>query len=544
MKPTPFDQERFQNWAKFSITCLVFVSTFWWATSETETEMPSSPRQPASQIEANNMLNKIQSLRKEIANPQIYNATTCVNYLSEEYRKVFELKPETLDQTSVTLSARRLLEELFALRMDLRSRYLLLTEKSEFKETCAFAHRKAFRAMRVMEDYLGEASVGFPYDFYLDRKEQILKGSVQETIVPAFGAAETNILWNPKYKSLSGSYTPQSGDLILSRGNASTSAAIARITDEDTNFSHLSIVNRNSQTNQLETVEAHIEIGSNIFDYEKDYVNDKKVRATVFRLKNPRWSEEENQRVASNAAESIRNYVSDYKTKNGKSICYNFTMDMKVDSCMFCSQIISVAYKLLGTDLNVPKYQSTISPKNTSFLEMMGVTAKQTFAPADIELDPRFELVAEWRDYNRIHHAHQLDAILTAMYKWMDEKGYRLQPTLFQELQGNFGYVLRRIPILESVTGFNEKFPLNMPGKTIKGVQALNSVATALKTYLEDEETKLNGMRRLSPKEMLEKLEVLREMDYQDWLATSGKLLVKSKMNPQHTFHTYFKPKK
>jgi hypothetical protein len=543
MKKSKFDQERFQNWAKFSVTCFVFVGTFWLATNESEVNPEQFHRQPASQIEANAMFNKIQSLKKEIADPNTYNAKTCVSYLSEEYRKVFELRPDTLDQSSVTQSARILLEELFALRMDLRRRYILLAQQSELNKSCAFAHRKAFRAMRVMEDYLGEASMNFPYNFYLDQKEQILKGTAHETVIPAFGAADTNILWNPKYQSSNGAYIPQSGDLILSRGNASTSAAISRITDEDSNFSHLSTVYRNPQTNRLETIEAHIEIGSNIFDYEKEYVNDNKVRAAVFRLKNPKLSEDENQKLANKAAEAIHSYVKDYQTKNRKNICYNFTMDMKVDSCLFCSQIISFSYKLIGSDLNVPQFQSTILPKNTAFLEMMGVTARQTFAPADIELDPRFELVAEWRDYNRIHHAHHLDAILTAMYKWMDEKSYRLQPSLLQEIKGKFGYILRRIPILESVSGFDEKFPLNMPVKTIKGVQALNSVTNALKAYLEDEETTLGGIRRLSPKEMLEKLEILREKDYQDWQARLANPLAKSELNPQYSFHSYFKPK-
>lgn len=533
-----------QSWLIFSMTSFVFIGTFWWSfTAQNVSPEEALPRTPAQAFQSSDVLDKIRQLKKDISNPAIYNAQTCETYIQSEYQKVFELNVESFDDNSIILNSDKILNAVFALRLALREQYAKLTGQSGFRESCAFAHRKAFRAMRVLEDYLGEAALGFPYNNYYKNREKILKAELPEITIPAFQSASTNTLWNPKYKPADLKYVPQDGDLILSRGNASTSAAIARITDEDSNFSHLSVVRKNPETNRFETMEAHIEIGSKVFDYEKDYINDKKVRAVVFRLKDPSRTDEQNTQLASQAAQAIRSHVLNYQKKFGKNICYNFSMDMNIENCLFCSQLASYAFKLVDPSFNMPRFQSTLNPKNTSFLNMMGVTARRTFAPADIELDPRFELVAEWRDYNRLHHAHHLDAILTSMYKWMDDLGYQLNPSFSQQLQGNFGYVLRRIPLVETISGMDEKFPLNMPGKTIKGVQALNAAVNALKAYIEDEELKSNGVKRLSPRQMMQKLDAFRPVEYSDWQADASSPFVDAQINPQYRFHDYFRPK-
>lgn len=535
MKTTQPHQNPLHFWLKAGLTCFVFVTTFWWAARQTEsTDLASTADSHA--IQATEILQKIQKLRADIQDLNAFNSVRCAEFLNKEYTQVFDLNPQSLDLNSIGASAKTILDAVFTLRLELRDRYRSLSMANGFPESCVNAHRRAYRAMRVFEDYLGEASLGFPYNEYLDHKEDILNEKRKQTTVLAFQNSRTNTLWNPKYapQNLDESYIPRSGDLILSRGTASTSAAIARITDEDSNFSHLSMVYYNPNLKKFETIEAHIEIGSNVFDYQKDYITDGKVRAAVFRLNDRNRSDDENMKLAEKAAQSIRDYVANYKTEhNGSSICYNFTMRMDKENCLFCSQLVSFAYKLASPDFNLPKFQSSIHPRNRSFVDMMGMQADRTFAPADIELDPRFELVAEWRDYNRVHHAHLLDAILTAMYNWMDKDNYELRPSFFQGLSGGLAFFGRRIPLVDVISGLDSKFPLNMPPKTLNGVRALNSTTNAMKAYLDDQEEALgrNGFRRLTPKQMLEKLEDLRKLQ-----GTEG-------LDKEYDFRSYFKSK-
>ena len=65
--------------------------------------------------------------------------------------------------------------------------------------------------------------------------------------------------------------------------------------------------------------------------------------------------------------------------------------------------------------------------KNRDFVDRIGVTAKETFAPADIELEPDFDLVAEWQDYRVTSRLRLQDLLMDKLFLWMDEYDYRFQ---------------------------------------------------------------------------------------------------------------------
>src|SRR5207237_1984001 len=78
--------------------------------------------------------------------------------------------------------------------------------------------------------------------------------------------------------------TIHSGDILVSRGGAPTSALIARGNDFPGNFSHVALVHVDEQTRAASVIEAHIERGVVVSSFA-DYLADKKLRLMALRLR-------------------------------------------------------------------------------------------------------------------------------------------------------------------------------------------------------------------------------------------------------------------
>jgi hypothetical protein len=95
------------------------------------------------------------------------------------------------------------------------------------------------------------------------------------------------------------------------------------------------------------------------------------------------------------------------------------------------------------------------------------------FAPSDVEMEPNFEVLGEWRDVSRVISNQMMDAILTKLLAWGDE-GYVFAPTMVMKLKADLGHLLRLI-------GFKKKeLPTNMPISVISTVFALDPTVNAL----------------------------------------------------------------
>ncbi len=542
------------NLQKIYVTaCLIFSfgGVLFWVSKHSSLRESQSQRGIAS-IEPADITRDLLRFKNTFTS-NAFRIETCERILQSEFEKLTRYNFREFNIQSIQPTAFQLMNQVFSIRTDLRERMIQLlspairsdslteSDRSQI-EKCAWAFRRAFRGMRVLEDYLGEASAGFPFD-----RERGAGGSQasKASIMPAFQGGPTFLLWNRKFNLPGAQYVPRSGDIILSRGTASTSAAIARISDEDTNFSHLSIVWIDPDTSKpehqrIQTIEAHIEIGTDLFSWNQ-YVSDEKVRAVVFRYNNPDQEDEKDAEIAHAAASKIRHIALNHKAKKGSRICYDFTMNMNDRTCIFCSEIIRIAFEDAGIS-GIPLFPSPINPKNRNFVEKIGVTERVTFAPADIEIDPRFDLIAEWRDHHRIHRTHFMDAVLTSMYRWMDDMNYELYPSGEHKFLASFGYTLRRIPLLDRTV--KAQFPLNMKKDAIETVQVLNTVVNRLADYIDLEEQKLlhSGPKRYSPREMAETLEYYRTEDlryYQQYLqGLQGQL---PKTVPKTHFHSFLR---
>jgi len=209
-----------------------------------------------------------------------------------------------------------------------------------------------------------------------------------------------------------------SGDILVSRGGAPTSALISRGSDYPGNFSHVALAHVDEQTNKLSIIEAHIEIGVAIADAEK-YVKDTKLRVMVLRLRSdlPELV----------AAPLLPHKAAEYAFNEAISrhISYDFVMDYNDDKKWFCSEVASSAYKNQGLDLWM-KLSSISSSGLMNWLGAFGVRNFETQEPSDLEYDPQLTVVAEWRDLDVLFKDHIDNAILDVRLEGANNNGYEL----------------------------------------------------------------------------------------------------------------------
>lgn len=233
-----------------------------------------------------------------------------------------------------------------------------------------------------------------------------------------------------------------SGDILVSRGGAPTSALIARGNDFPGNFSHVALVHVDSASREVQIVESHIEKGVAVATVE-EYLRDKKLRVMVMRLREDHPSVQADPIVAHRAAERA---LHDARSRR---IPYDFEMRYDDPSKLFCSEVASAAYASVGVRLW--KGMSTIStPGLRAWLGAFGVRYFETQEPSDLEYDPQLSVVAEWRDPETLYQDHLDNAVTEAMLEGA-ERGEPLK------------HVQSLLPVARLMKAYS--FVLNMVGE-------------------------------------------------------------------------------
>lgn len=290
----------------------------------------------------------------------------------------------------------------------------------------------------------------------------------------AFGQSNPHLKRNPKFKNFDLIKDLKSGDIILSRGNAYTSAAISALGEYDTQFSHLSVVYRDPK-GKLWTIESHIEVGVFVRPLE-DHIRDKNFRTMILRYQGPV--------VARKAAEYIFNKVKKASDTTG-NINYDFAFDAEDSSELFCSEVASHAFsEVTNNQVKLPMFSSRITKKKPDFVAQLGITVEESFIPADLEVDPRFDLIAEWKNAAKITDNLQKDAVLQAMFLWSDQYGYVMNQasSVTSLTYRNIAWPLRRVPFIDKY--FENKLPKNMSRKLVGYFGVLESIGKHLQKKL------------------------------------------------------------
>lgn len=439
-------------------------------------------------------------LRDVMENLRVSN---CIEKM-EKVEKVFvKLKPSDYLQELDTQKAEALGKEIWDFKLKVHDQLRSFHRSDRLERDCANAYRGALRAVRFAEDLV---------------QEHQLRNNIDKLEFPSTAYADNNphVKRNPKFENFNLKTDLKSGDVLLTRGNAYTSAAIASLGEFDTQFSHLSLVYVDPK-GKIWTVEAHIEVGAFVRPLE-DHIKDNNFRTMIFRHDDPE--------LAKKAAEYAFNKVKAASDSKKGNILYDFGFDMSESEKLFCSEIISHAFSHVSQGkLLIPMFQSRLLLRKESFVKDIGITANESFIPADMEIDPRFEIIAEWRDANRINDSHEKDAVLQAMFTWVDEYGYKMNQASSRNslIYRNIAWPLRRVPFLKKY--FKDKMPLNMSRELIGYFGVLESIGELLHKELKlanDKAIKERGLPLLRD----EKYNVLEEYRLKD-LGTKKKPLHK-----------------
>jgi len=207
--------------------------------------------------------------------------------------------------------------------------------------------------------------------------------------------------------------TLRSGDILVSRGGAPTSALIARGNDYPGNFSHVALLHVDEKTGVPGIVESHIEVGV-VVSSVQDYIRDKKLRVMVLRPRPDLPQVKADPMLPHRAAKRAHDEA------RSRHIPYDFAMDFRDPSKWFCSEVASWAYGQHGVELWKGTTRMS-APGVVRWLSYFGVTHFETQAPADLEYDPQLTVVAEWRDPETLWQDHVDNAVVEAMLEGADQ---------------------------------------------------------------------------------------------------------------------------
>ncbi len=277
-----------------------------------------------------------------------------------------------------------------------------------------------------------------------------------------------------------------SGDMLVSRGGAPTSALISRGNDYPGNFSHVSLLHVDEGTGKASIVESWIEKGVFINDFE-EYLNDKKLRMMILRPRADLPALQKNPMLPHQAADSAKQVV------ESRHIPYDFAMDYTDPTKQFCAEVVSSAYGNLGIDLWMG-VSSISSPGLANWLSLMGVKFFETQEPSDLEYDPQLTVVAEWRGLETLFQDHLDNAVIDVMLEGA-EKGEGL-PYNWYELP--LGRLAKAYSVVLNWMGKEGPVPEGMTATTAMRVRKFIATHHAIRDVLKEKakayETK-NGYR-------------------------------------------------
>lgn len=404
----------------------------------------------AAHAESSQLLYRIEKIGESLAGVTGTEEQRA-HHLNAIYDMLNDINLQSYPVAEIKANAKAAIENLFQDRIILRNKLIQWEQAKEklyanrkvdtpvLSENLVNNVRRNFRILRTLEDMIGETTIDHA---------QLKNG---EKVQTAFTVGGPNMVIYPGYASKYGNrFDFQSGDVIVMRGNRYNSAAIAKITTEDSPFSHALIVYIDEKTGERFGVEALIETG--VVIHKLDHLLNEGVgRMILLRHDNP---------VLAHRA-ALAAYKRAYEI-NGKG-SYDFSFELPkrdarnqlIDNsdAFFCSQVVRYAFDVASGGRFIPgRYLSELpQQKNSAFLKNLGATATKTISPGDFEVETRFELVAEWRDFRITRDLRLKEAVIDKMYQLMENEGYEFTSTSLIRTSAATAKELSTWPILDSI---------------------------------------------------------------------------------------------
>ncbi len=427
-----------------------------------------------------------------LAQTPALSASELVKALQAIYQKAANADFSDYDVRAIGKSAPEIMYRLFDVRIALRNRIGEFEQRGLMTADVQQALRDCFRILRYVTDMVGEVRTGNA------------RYNEDALALPAFRGPDYNTLVN--YAFYKGPDLPfKSGDVMLMRGQAHNSAAIARIGDVDSQFSHLAMIYIDD-AGQHFVVESLIEDGAIVNTLGHSLAHGS-ARAVLYRHKDPV--------LAARAAKMIHDHVAPTRQTFARRILYDFSMRLDERRRLFCAKVVRLAFQMASEGrINLPRYPTKLAMKNRDFLNRIGVTATQTFAPADIDLETSFDLVCEWQDYRGTSNIRLQDFTFDKLFEWMDRYEYRFEETMIIRIVSLLGRLTSYFSdtakdILASVA---PKVPINMPRKAVATIAMLHKTAEPIVRELRELEaaTVRQTGRPMHGNEIFEALERIR----------------------------------
>lgn len=344
-------------------------------------------------------------------------------------------------------------------------RGLLHSKLPQFDKDCVFQVQTTFRQLRLVEDYLLEFSRKTPH---LGPKD--IDFQSQPVPLRQFGPSFYEL---KQYKQTE----LQPGDLLITRGVSFLSGMIARLGERPTQFSHVVMVYKDKDSSELKTIESYV--GTGVGFYEMDFaLKNENVRILWLRAKDAT--------LGANAAKEMSQSVSDrIKAKN--HIKYDYKLDFNNPQSMSCAEVSQVAFEMASAGtFRIPFYPNRVAAAK-DLVERLKLNSGNIYEPGDMEIDPRFELIGEFRDLRLTRDSRQKDAIMTKIFEWMENKNYVLKDNLKSRMAGGFIYKVRRTflwPLVKKMLKL-EDFSKEIPANMLQTMTLMNSLGEQMLAELQ-----------------------------------------------------------
>lgn len=389
-------------------------------------------RDPSSFTE---VVEVIDQAALDIENPRVFNPRTAARYINQIADRAYDLNsgdfiPKDETETSTFLARGDLLaKKMFAMRLRLNER-LRSFEKS--KMWSARDTSEAVDAFRRAQLYLRYAE-----DYVIDWRNHLSPLKSSATFFESEGSLS---LVNPEFVTEAGAFDFKAGDVVLVRGASFLSATIARIGDVPSNMSHIAMI-AETETGELRVVEALLEKSIVSYPLENYLKLEPLPRAAIYRFRDPKMAKLAGQELWKLFLEQTKNPTP-----------FDIYMNPDEHSKIYCAEAMLIAYeRASGGKVKIPRYRTNFSKAiKTDFAKGVGMTTPSSFAPADIDVDTRFDLVAEHRDLAMLSESRRFDVTLSKLFSKFQE-GFTYKNDTGASLNATLGIIARKFGFKKDV---------------------------------------------------------------------------------------------
>lgn len=362
-------------------------------------------RTPASfaSFSSYSLLEKSQFIIDAVATREI-NHYTCAKSF-DSMALDYENGMESLNVEDAKKNGKKILEKSFQARLALRSAIDI------YPTSCKSKLQELIYQIRMSEDLVG-------IYYYGDKQISAQSIDYQKGAIPLYDSQKFNPYHVVTGKSeAKRKFEFKSGDVLISKGISFVSSTISEVSTPKSLYSHLGLVYVDPKNKEIKTIESFIGKGVGIYPIEEALKNES-VRYIVLRYKD--------EKLAAEAATYMYERVSK-ALKEGKVIDYDYKLDFEDNTKLSCEEVVYDAFKTAskGTVV-VPEITSTIVIKNKKLMALAGMGQIPMMMPVDIELDSRFQLLADWSDHRVLRDSWRKDAVIGEMARWLEVYGHKL----------------------------------------------------------------------------------------------------------------------